>query len=244
MSELWPAPVSGAPFTARSVAHLLLAAAARDTAQWSGRMVPAGVRASPVYGGSLVADAMALRERADQVLAAAVLVEREDGTDWVELAEGLGVDVAAAHQRWAGEHHQWRTDLDRPDPALSAVEIEQARRDALGELDAWAVRHHEPDDPEVGPAPVSAAMERMNPLLELLHLQAREEHLAENEAAPAPERAAVLERVAVLERRAVVCAELAERAEEAGEAESYRGETRRCRAAAARLRSGVSAEQR
>lgn len=243
MTELWPAPVPGAPFTARSVAHLLLAAAARDTADWSQRMVPAGPRPSPVYGGSLVADAVALRERADQVLAAAILVEREDGTDWAGIAESLGADVAAARERWAGEHYQWRKELDRPDTELSAVEIELARQESLDELDAWVTQRRQPDDPDPGTTPVSASMQRMNPLLELLHLQAREQYVAEQRAAAAVP-AAVRERIAVLERCAVVCAELADRAEEPGEETDFADEARRCRDTAARLRAGAAAGQR
>ncbi|RZT75521.1 hypothetical protein EV383_6262 [Pseudonocardia sediminis] len=242
MTELWPAPVPGAPFTARSVAHLLLAAAARDTADWSRRMVPAGSRPSPVYGGSLVADAVALRERADQVLAAAILVEREDGTDWAGIAEGLGVDVAAAHERWAAEHYQWRTELDRPDTELTAGEVEQARQDCLAGLDAWVTQHREHDDPDAGTAPVSAAMERMNPLLELLHLRAGEEYVA-GQGTVSAGPGAVGERIAVLERCALVCSELAGRAEEPGEGAEFADEARRCRDTVVRLRAESAAGQ-
>lgn len=212
--DLWSAPVAGAPFTSRSLAHLALAGLARETADWARALVPVGPRPDQAYGGVLVGDAAALVERAQQVLAAAVLVERDDGADWSQIASSLGLTVDEVLSRWELAHHEW--SQTHPGYPVDAAAVEQGRAGELAELDAWVVRHREPGDPDAGAAPVSAVMNRQHPLLELLHLQGLERRYTEDYGPASTERAAVLA------RQAGVHEALAERAEVADVADEHR----------------------
>src|SRR5699024_10867542 len=119
---------------------------------------------------ALLADAAELLVKAQEVVTAALLVERDDGASWSELAEVIGADVDDVRERWSAAHHRW------VETTSSHVSTDRAARDSayaarLAELDAWVQRHHDPADLDVGPAPVSSVMERSAPLPELLSMQ-------------------------------------------------------------------------
>lgn len=230
--DLWSAPVPGAPFTARSLAHLALAGVARETSDWARCMVPIGSRPDQAYGGVLVGDAAALVEKAQQVLAAAVLVERDDGADWAEIADALGVSADEVRSRWELAHHEWCQT--RPGCPIDAAAVEQTRASELAELDAWTVRHREPGDLDAGAAPVSAVMDRQHPLLELLHLQGLERRYTGDHGPTSAER------IAVLRRQAAVHEVLGERAETTDDQAEHRAQATALRQSVERL--GAAAE--
>lgn len=191
--NLWAAPAPGAPFTSRSLAHLQLAETARELSDWARHLVPAGRRPDQAYDGTLVTDAAALVELAGHVLTAAVLVERQDGCGWGAIAEVLDVAEADVRQRWEPITDVWGQEQPGCSPRAAAQEASRAEQ--LRTLDAWVVRHRDPGDPDHGPAPVSAVLERQHPLLELVHLQGLDRLRTEEFGAASVERRAVLERL-------------------------------------------------
>ena len=234
--DLWSAPAPGAPFTSRALAHLALAGVARETSDWARCMVPIGARPDQAYSGVLVGDAAALVAKAQQVLAAAVLVERDDGADWAEIADALGVTVNEVRSRWELAHHEWCQT--RPGCPVDAAAVEQARGDELAELDAWTVRHREPGDPENGAAPVSAVMDRQHPLLELLHLQDLERRYTDDHGPASSER------IAVLARQARVHEVLAERAETTADQDEHQVQAAALRRTLERLGAAADPAER
>jgi hypothetical protein len=194
MADPWPDPVPGAPYTSCSMAALVLGAAARLASDFARGMVPTGPRVGP-YDGLVLADALQLAELVRHVVEAAVVLEREDGTSWQEITDTFANRThpsataeqqleSAQHTRWADVLQRWREQVELaalreiaepgelPD-ALAAPPTEIAR-----ELDAWAIRHHEAGDPDIGLQPVTAGLQEMDPLRELLHLAALRRRLA------------------------------------------------------------------
>jgi hypothetical protein len=209
-TDVWPEPVEGAPLTERAGAELALAAALREVSDFARSLVPAGsVRAA--YEGDLVTDARRLTALAGRALAAAIVVERIDGTPWPALAEATGEELAAARDRWGPAVERWEVAAEQ-----AAV---QARAGAgepgpvLADLDDWLVRHREPGDPDVGDRPVSAALGRMDPLHELLHLAAVRRRLAalHDGSPPTGRLLALVEREAALEDHLAATADDADR---------------------------------
>lgn len=208
--DVWPEPVDGAPLTARAGAELALAAALRDVSDFARSIVPAGsVRTS--YDGGLAADARKLVTLAHQALAAAIVVERVDGTPWPAIASATGEELSEAHDRWeavvrrrvtAAEQAAGRAAADADEPGPVAAE-----------LDRWLVHHREPGEPDTGQRPVSDALGRMTPGHELLHLAAVRRRLAALHAgAPPPgQLLALVEREAVIEEHLAATADAADR---------------------------------
>ncbi|MCO1654101.1 hypothetical protein [Pseudonocardia humida] len=180
VSDVWPEPVEGAPLTARAAAELALAAAVREVSDFARSMVPTG-SVRDRYDGLLIADARQLTALAGRALAAAVVVERTDGTPWPAVAQATGEDPRAVRARWEPAVERWETAAEQaaiPVAADDADDPPVATEAVIAELDAWVVRHREPHDPATGEHPVSAALGRMDPLHELLHLAAVRRRLA------------------------------------------------------------------
>jgi hypothetical protein len=237
MSTLWPDPVPGAPYTARSLAQLALGVAAREASDYARSLVPTGARRA-TYDGTLLAGAVRLQELAQRVLECAIAVEREDGTDWGEIDDQLGgkVDARAVEQRWRDQLARAGApgDVDDELPGVLLDDpVAVARR-----LDDWVLRHRESLDPIDGEHPVTDTLESMHPMLELMHLQEQQRRLAQDGCDPSAERLAAL-----LEREALVHDALA--ASDPAAAAEHRDGAAGARARASELRgqAGPSAEQ-
>ncbi len=238
-SDVWPEPVEGAPLTARAVAELDLAGALREVSDFARSLVPTG----PVrdhYDGRLVADARQLTALAGRALAAAVVVERTDGTPWKTLARSTGEDPKTARAHWEPVVERWEVATEQAaipaaagDPDDPPVPVEAV----VAELDAWVVRHRRPGDPVGGEHPVRDALGRMDPLHELLHLAAVRRRLAALHAGSSPpgQLLALVEREAVLEEHLAATADAADRPD-------HERAANRARTMAAHLRARTDGE--
>lgn len=213
-SDVWPEPVEGAPLTARAAAELALAAAVREVSDFARSLVPAGSVRVP-YSGRLVSDARQLTALAGRALAAAIVVERIDGTPWPAIAEAAGDEPRAARARWEPVVERWDVDAEQaavpgPDDADDPPRPLEA---AVAELDAWVVHHREPAEPATGEHPVTDALDRMDPFHELLHLAAVRRRLAAQHGGSAPpaQLLALVERETVLEDHLASTADPADR---------------------------------
>lgn len=206
MSDLWPDPVPGAPCTALSLAQLALGHAAREVSDFARNMVPTG-RDRIAYDGAVLDGARRLRDLTDRVLAAAVLVEREDGTGWDEIADTLHTTRTEAHHQWSPVVDQWHdqilradtprpTDQHEPDPPPTA--LLNPPEHLAHQLDDWVLRHREPLDPDHGPHPVTDTLHRMHPALELLHLRDQRNRLHHTQPTDTTALAVIAERAALL----------------------------------------------
>ena len=221
---VWPDPVEGAPLTARAGAELALAAALREASDFARAMVPSAPTPE-AYRGTLVADARRLTGLAGRALAAAIAVERADGTPWPEIARAIGDEPGHTREHWEPMVRQW-------DVVTEQAAIPQAPEDAddppgsvettTAELDAWIVRHREADAASAGsgePAPddrpLSDALARMDPYHELLHLAAVRRRLATlyDGSSPPARLLDLVEREAVLEEHLAAEADPADRAD-------------------------------
>jgi hypothetical protein len=212
MDHLLSQPAPGAPLTSRALAHLALGVAARETSDFARGLVPTGPARSG-YDGALLADAVRIAELAQRVLAAAVVVERADGTTWEEIGEALGITRQSAHKRWQPTVAAWDDQLEQastPGPGAEDDPVARAAGPTLvaAELDEWVVRHREPRDPIEGEHPVSEVLELMDPLRELLHLAGVRRQLSalHDGQPPAAALARLLEREAVLEEAVAAAA--------------------------------------
>jgi hypothetical protein len=235
-SDVWPEPVEGAPLTARAGAELALAAAVREVSDFARSMVPTG-SVEAAYNGRLVAEARQLTALAGRALAAAVVVERIDGTPWPDIGHATGEDPRAARAHWEPTVERWTTAAEQAAvPGATGSEDRPAPVEAvLSELDAWVVRHREEPAPEE--RPVSAALGRMDPLHELLHLAAVRRHLAASHdgSAPPGQLLALVEREAVLQEHLAATADAVDR-------DDHEQAASRARTMAAHLRARTGGE--
>jgi hypothetical protein len=216
-SDVWPAPLDGAPLTARAAAELALATAAREVADLARSLVAAG-GGTTAHGGTVAGTARQLTALAGRVLTAAVVVERADGTTWEAIAEATGDGgPQAARSRWQPTVDRWDTAVEQAAAPTPAEEDDRPApaESALAELDAWVVRHREPHDPDTGEHPVSAALDRMNPLHELMHLAAVRRRLAASHdgSSPPAQLLPLVERQALLEEHLAATGDPADRPE-------------------------------
>lgn len=205
--DLWPDPVPGAPYTVRSLALLALGDAARRTSDFARSLVPTGP-GHRALDGVVISDAIQLQALVEHVVIAAVVAEREDGTDWAEIADALGVTPAAAEETWTPIVAGWHDDVEQatePGHHHDLPDVLTHPPDGTaGQLDDWVVRHREPIDPVDGEHPVTDTLRLMHPMLELLHLQHRKQRLRDRYGDPPPTLL-----VPILEREADVHAALA-----------------------------------
>lgn len=212
-SDVWPEPVDGAPLTVRATAELAFGAAVREISDLARTLVPAGpVRAA--YAATLVADARHLHSLAARALALAVAVERADGTPWPDIAEATGEDPDEVRARWEPLLERW--DAAREQAAVPPAAGTPSQADGtVADLDAWVVRHREPEDIDSGDTPVTDALDRMDPHHELLHLAAVRRRLADlhEGSSPPAELLALVEREALLEEHLAAAADPGDRAD-------------------------------
>jgi hypothetical protein len=235
-SDVWPEPVEGAPLTTRAGAELALAAALREVADLARTLVPTGPPGG-AYGGALVADARRLTALAGRALAAAITVERADGTPWSDIAQATGEDPHQARTRWEPMVEQWDAAIEQAAVPAAADEQVVPLEARVTELDAWVVRHRDPADAAGGDQPVSTALERMDPHHELLHLAAVRRRLAalHDGSSPPAQLLDLVEREALLEEHLAATADPADRADHEQAAE-------RARTMAAHLRARTDGE--
>jgi hypothetical protein len=204
MSEMWADPLPGAPCTSRSLAQLALGVAAREVADFARSMVPTGKHRTSC-DGAVLADALRLRELVRRVVHAAVVAEREDGTPWEDIADALGTAAGHAQQQWQPTVNHWREHLRRPPGTCGGDEaaLIASPGQVAEDLDHWVTRHREPQDPDGGPQPVSDALERMHPALELLHRH-EQQHVLEQALQGTPADPAILAALVELADRAAL----------------------------------------
>ncbi|AVI00054.1 hypothetical protein C5L38_33795 (plasmid) [Streptomyces sp. WAC00288] len=95
--------------------------------------VPVTVEPAP---GDLLRDALNIARRAQQLVDAAVIAERERGTTWDQIGAAVGTTRQAAHERWRNEMRSWaangRCSLpndDAPDSLERAASIDSLYSD-------------------------------------------------------------------------------------------------------------------
>jgi hypothetical protein len=175
VDEILPAPVPGAPLTSGSLARLSVGVAARDVADFARSLVPTGPPPRGGYGGALLADALRLQVLAERVLAAAVVAERLDGTEWDELATELGVGAAETRERWQPAVVAWEHGVEHVAAFGNAPDTSRAVAEpaaVAAALDRWVAFHRESGDPVAGEQAVTSGLRQMDPMRELLHLAA------------------------------------------------------------------------
>lgn len=136
------------PYTPEALARLVLSQAAADLARDAGTLVVTRNDADTGLGGR-ASEARQLVEHAEELLARAVVFERERGASWEDIARYLDLDPRAVEQRYAPELAQWSEALAEPclfDEArrryvrrlpFAAQDPDCTRR----ELDLWAHFH-------------------------------------------------------------------------------------------------------
>lgn len=159
-------PTADAARARAGLAQLALSATARTASDFARGLVTARAGRAG-HAGLLIADAVALTELADAVLAAAVVAEHDAGASWDEIADGLGVNVDAARARWTSTVQRWHDDAARAtnpigrDVPLDDVDLPDVLAgppSAIArELDRWTTRHREPEDPVLSKQPVTDA---------------------------------------------------------------------------------------
>lgn len=239
MTETPPAPTVLSP---RDEARVSLAFVAEKLGELAYALMP--VRPDAPRGERL-RQALALKDDLDNVISRAVIVEREEGTTWAQLADAAGISKQAAHERWAGAVSAWaangRTALNGSFPTL----------DAVARLDKVYARLH-PDHPDdavssgldavrfpgaeaaenARRARAAALHERLNTLGGRINELATEFRTLTDTSAPASVRAEVLRAQAALQEEAAALYEELTGAEPEL-ADEHRARSERCRGDAA-----------
>ena len=155
----------GAPYSRVAVADLLAGEAARELARYVRALVPAG----PERGDLLDEQAAHARgigwraEAAEQSQVVALAVRK---VSWRRIAEGFGVNVSTAHDRWAqavGDFHRrydegmHRAAYGGPGPGEDDGPIP----DRVQHLEQWVAAQRETSDRDPGPAAVA---DRIRPM--------------------------------------------------------------------------------
>ena len=225
VSQLWPDPLAGAPWATRSLAVLALGVAAREVADCARALVPRDPHGGGVLDGRLLLQVLRLGQLVTAVTEAAVVLERADGTPWSIIDQVLGATPAQLQDRdggpsgWRAVVETWQhqvewASLPSREPDLDLPEVlTQSADDIARELDAWldgqgpaALTGGTTDggdggaDAGAATGPISAAMELMNPLAELMHRQGQRERLLDRLrlVAPLEQLLLILEREALL----------------------------------------------
>ncbi|WP_143687032.1 hypothetical protein [Streptomyces sp. TLI_171] len=148
MIDSTPYDEQRAEYSREALARLVVSDRARTLSDAAGAMVQTQYDEFEGPGGK-VSEAAQLIEQARELLAAAVVHERERGSSWGEIAQYLGVDADTAELRHADAVTGWRTAFEVPYrldgtgrkriPQLPAAAYDPQW--ALRSLDAWVARH-------------------------------------------------------------------------------------------------------
>lgn len=172
--------------------------------------------------GEQVGDAFALVQQAQEVLAHAVIYERQKGTSWEAIAEHLDIKKQSAHERYKDRIEEWKLALvepfypSRPDAKLRSLRLHQAAyapTTAGQRLDEWARERGQGEHAVTGALPVLSTVEEMVQVLDGLNHLYRDMHTPPDPAARArllERKAALLDRIAVEEGRPEAAAQAEE----------------------------------
>ncbi|MFG3229389.1 hypothetical protein ACGF07_32030 [Kitasatospora sp. NPDC048194] len=190
--------------------------------------------------GESVGDALHLVELAQEVLARAVVYERQRGASWEKIGEQLDVARQSAHERYREAEEEWGQALVEPlypaepgrrvrglrlheaayEPTKAGRRLDQWARE---HVDQWASAHgkqHRDDEhPVTGRLPHLTTAEEMVQVMDAINL------LHRTHAGPA-KRAEVMERKAALLDRIAVEDGKPEAAQQAAEARAYAAQLR------------------
>ncbi|WP_186779884.1 hypothetical protein [Streptomyces salinarius] len=213
-------------YSRTALARLALSAELRELADRAAAGVPTthDMWAQP---GEMVGTALDLVHQAQEVLARAVVYERQKHTSWEAIGEQLDVKKQSAHERYKETVTEWQLALQEPHyPAPPGASVRGLRLHeaaytptTVGQaLDAWAREHlpahRETDHPVTGHLPALSTAEEMVQVLDALKHLYRDMYAPPDPLARArltERKAALLDRIAAEEGRA----EAAQQAEEA-----------------------------
>ncbi|WP_455355882.1 hypothetical protein [Streptomyces sp. SYSU K217416] len=203
-------------YSRTALARLVLSYELRDLAARAAAGVPTTIDAWSVPGEE-VGDALALVHQAQEVLARAVIYERERGTSWEAIAAQLDIKKQSAHERYREAEREWKQALQEPFYPARPGAASRSRRlheaaygpTATGRsLDEWAREHvpahRETDHPVTGHLPVLSTQEETVQVLDAVNHLYRDVHTPPDPAARArliERKAALLDRIAVEEGR-------------------------------------------
>jgi len=107
-----------AGYSRRALAHLAVAAQARQVADAAAGQVASGDSDHVSWGvprrGEVLDAARQILAAAEELLRRAVVYERERGMSWEEIGEAFEISRQSAHARYADVETQWRTALRWP----------------------------------------------------------------------------------------------------------------------------------
>ncbi|MET7715581.1 hypothetical protein [Streptomyces sp. NPDC005407] len=145
MTEPTPYDADRSSYSRQALARLVLSDRAAGLADTSDALVVTRYDAYTAPGGR-VSEALTLTRLAESVLADSVVYERERGSSWEDIGQYLGVDAAAAEERFSPHLDRWLTAFDVPYrldesgrkriPQLPTAAYDP--HDACSRLDLWA----------------------------------------------------------------------------------------------------------
>ncbi|MFD5489502.1 hypothetical protein ACFWIV_29010 [Streptomyces virginiae] len=178
------------------------------------------------HPGEVVGHALDLVRQAQEVLARAVVYERQKGTSWEAIGEQLDVKKQSAHERYKPLVEEWKVALQEP---FHPAPPEQPVRNRLlhdaayaptaagRRLDQWVREHipahREADHPVTGHLPILTTAEELVQVLDAIN------HLYHDTRTPpdpagrarlAERKAALMERIAVEDGRPEAAEQAAE----------------------------------
>ncbi|PBC72368.1 hypothetical protein BX261_7304 [Streptomyces sp. 2321.6] len=203
-------------YSRTALARLALSSELRDLADSAAAGVPTthDMWSRP---GEAVGDAVDLVRQAQEVLARAVIYERQKHTSWEAIGEQLDMKKQSAHERYKDLIEEWKLALQEPfHPAPSDAAVRGRRlHDAAyapttagRDLDQWVREHipahHETDHPVTGHLPALTTAEEMVQVLDALNHLYSDMHTPPDPADRArltERKAALLDRIAIEEDR-------------------------------------------
>ena len=202
-------PLPDAPHTSRSLANLHLAQRAAEVSDSARGFFPTP-GSGTYHDGTLFSDALRFLRQAEEVVAAAVVVEREHGTTWEQLAEAAELTKSTVHKKWSPAEAAWRERLEQHaddqlvaplQPGAEVLPVLGAEPEVVASrLDAWIARHAEPGDMLYDKQAGTALLARMNPMNESLFLTGQGQRLLQKFMVPPPAcRASIAARQVVVD---------------------------------------------
>ncbi|MDT7783530.1 MAG: hypothetical protein QOF58_1949 [Pseudonocardiales bacterium] len=207
MTNNFGEPLPDAPITARSLALLNLAECAAEVSDSARAFFP---WPDSRYDGTLFGDALRFLRHAEELVAAAVVAERQHGATWEQLAEAAELTKSTVHKRWSPAETAWKERLEQSNDErlVAPLQPDAQLRPLLGSepeaiaarLDKWVARHAQPGDLIRGDAAGTALLERMTPMEESLFLTGQSQRLLQKFMVPPPAcRAPIAARQAVVD---------------------------------------------